>query len=280
VTQIDVLTSQAEVATRRQATVQAEGTWRGAQVTLKQLIVADTSDPLWGTTVVPTSRPAYEPAPALDVDGAIARAVSGRTDVEQLRRQGAGLDLTLRLLEDQRKPAVNLNAGLTYNGVGGTQLVRANTGLGSTSTGSIPGGYFDALSALGSFDYPTWTLGLSVTLPVSNSAADAAAARGRVQRRQVDARLATVELQAAATITRLADQVTNADLQVQTATTARELSEQRLDLENARLEVGLSTTFLVLQAQRDLATAQNAELRALLDYRRAMVDYEQAQVAP
>ena len=280
VAQINVLTSQAEVATRAQAVVQAEGSWRAAQVALKQLIVADTNDPLWGTTVVPTSRPVYDAAPELDVPMAIGRALESRTDIEQLRRQGDGLDLSLRLLEDQRKPAVNLSLGLTYNGVGGTRLIRASDGLGSTSTGSIPGGYFDALSALGSLDFPTWTLGLNLTLPVSNTAADVAAARGRVQRRQVDARLATIELQAAANITRLADQVVNADQQVQASAVARQLAEQRLDLENARLEVGLSTTFLVLQAQRDLATSQTNELRALLDYRRAMVDFEQAQVAP
>ena len=280
VARIDVLTSQAEVATRIQAVVQAEGSWRAAQVALKQLIVADTSDPLWEMTVVPTSRPAYTAAPELDVPTAIGRALEGRTDIELLRRQGDGLDLSLRLLEDQQKPAVNLSLGLTYTGVGGTQLIRANDGLGSTATGSIPGGYFDALSALGSLDFPTWTVGLNLTLPVNNTAADAAAARGRVQRRQVDARLATIELQAAATITRLADSVVNADQQVQASTVARELAEQRLELENARLEVGLSTTFLVLQAQRDLATAQNIELRALLDYRRAMVDFEQAQQAP
>ncbi len=280
VTQIDVLTSQAEVATRRQAVVQAEGTWRAAQVTLKQLIVADTNDPLWGATVVPTSTPVYEAGPVLDVDAAIGRAVSGRTDIEQLRRQGDSLDLNLELLEDQRKPALNLTLGLAYNGVGGTRLLRSSGGLGSIATGAIPGGYFDAVSALTSLDYPTWTLGFNISMPLHNNAAEAAEARGRVQRRQVDARLATIELQTAANITRLAAAVTNADQQVQAAAVARELAGQRLDLENARLEVGLSTTFLVLQAQRDLQTAQTAELRALLDYRRAMVDYEQAQVAP
>jgi len=280
VTQIDVLTSQAEVATRNQAVVQAEGSWRAAQVALKQLIVADTADPLWSASVVPTSRPVYEAEPAIDVEGAINRAVGNRTDIATLRRQGDSLDLNLRLLEDQRKPAVNLNVGLSYNGVGGTQLVRASSGLGSTTTGTIPGGYFDALSALTSLNYPTWTVGLNVTFPVSNTAAEANEARGRVQRRQVDARLATIELQTAANLTRLADAVTNANQQVQSATVARQLAEQRLDLENARLAVGLSTTFLVLQAQRDLSTAQTAELRALLDYRLAMVAFEQAQVAP
>jgi outer membrane protein len=280
VAQIDVLTSQAEVATRTQAVVQAEGTWRAAQVALKQLIVADTNDPLWGSTVVPSTRPAYEPVSDIDVESAIGRALDRRTDFAQLRRQGDSLDLNLQLLEDQRKPTLNLNVGLTYRGVGGTQLVRSGSGLGSTATSTLPGGYFDALSALTSLDYPTWTIGFNISLPVNNTASEAAEARGRVQRRQVDARLATLELQTAANLTRLADQVTNADQQVQAAAVARELAGQRLDLENARLDVGLSTTFLVLQAQRDLATAQTAELRALLDYRRAMVDFEQAQQTP
>ena len=61
---------------------------------------------------------------------------------------------------------------------------------------------------------------------------------------------------------------------------ARELSQQRLDSENSRFDVGLSTNFFVVQAQRDLATAQNIELRALLDYRRALVDYGRVQFAP
>ena len=42
----------------------------------------------------------------------------------------------------------------------------------------------------------------------------------------------------------------------------------------------MSTNFFVVQAQRDLADAQNAELRALLDYRKALVDFQRAQEAP
>jgi len=57
-------------------------------------------------------------------------------------------------------------------------------------------------------------------------------------------------------------------------------AETRLQAEQSRFEVGLSTNFFVVQAQRDLATAQNSELRALLDYRRALVDFERLQEAP
>jgi len=42
----------------------------------------------------------------------------------------------------------------------------------------------------------------------------------------------------------------------------------------------LSTNFFVVQAQRDLRDAQNTELRALLDYRRAQVDFERVQEIP
>ncbi|MBI3050508.1 MAG: TolC family protein [Acidobacteria bacterium] len=280
VAEIDVLQSEAEVAARSQAAVQAEGAWRAAQVALKQLIVTDTSDPLWATTIVPTDRPGYEAMPALDVPALVAQALAVRTDVDVLRRQGESAELNLRLLDDQRKPAVDLNLALTLNGVGGTQILRPSNVLGTTGVGAIPGGYVDALRAMGSLDYPTWVTGVSVSVPLGTSAAEAAAARGRVERRQVDARLRTLELEIAAAITRLADQVMNTSQQVRASIAARQLAERRLDAENARLQVGLSTTFLVLQAQRDLATAQTNELRALLDFRKALVDLEQAQEAP
>jgi hypothetical protein len=66
----------------------------------------------------------------------------------------------------------------------------------------------------------------------------------------------------------------------QAATVARELAVKRLEAEQSKFEVGMSTNFFVVQAQRDLADAQNAELRALLDYRKAQVDYERVQEAP
>jgi len=67
---------------------------------------------------------------------------------------------------------------------------------------------------------------------------------------------------------------------LQAAAAARELAERRLEAEQSRFDVGLSTNFFVVQAQRDLRDSQNAELRALLDYRRAQVDFERVQEIP
>jgi len=61
---------------------------------------------------------------------------------------------------------------------------------------------------------------------------------------------------------------------------ARDLAQQRLDAENKRFTVGLSSTFELLQAQRDLSRAKQAELNATIDYNRSLVDFEAVQIAP
>ena len=85
---------------------------------------------------------------------------------------------------------------------------------------------------------------------------------------------------------RIASEVTNAALRIESirdriaaATASRELAEEQIQAEESKFEVGLSTNFFVLQSQRDLATAQDAELRAILDYQRALIEFERTQRA-
>jgi outer membrane protein TolC len=274
---LDVAQSAAEVANRRQALAQAEGTRRTSELTLKRLIVNGTEDPIWRARLTPIDRPEFRPAP-LDVEAAVRRALDERTDLVQARRTMESNDITLGLLRNQQLPAVDLIATYQAQGVGGTQFVRQ--GLGGSVSQVLPGGYGDALRTLGGLDYPIWQVQFSVAYPIGASAAEANYARGRVQRNQAASQLRALELQVAADVTNAAVQVETGLTRYEAARTARELSEQRLDAEESRFEVGLSTNFFVVQAQRDLGTAQNIELRALLDYRRALVDYERVQSTP
>src|SRR6202049_2472230 len=66
---------------------------------------------------------------------------------------------------------------------------------------------------------------------------------------------------------------------IETTRAARELADQRLDAERKRFEVGLSTSFLVIQAQRDLAQAVTSELGAVLAYDLSLVDFDALQEA-
>ena len=123
-------------------------------------------------------------------------------------------------------------------------------------------------------------MALNFSYPLGASAQEAQLARAKVQLSQSAAQLRALELQVATDVTNAALQVQSGLTRYQAATVARSLSQQRLDAEQSRFDVGLSTNFLVVQAQRDLATAQNTELRALLDYRKALVDYERLQETP
>jgi outer membrane protein TolC len=276
---LDVVQAEAEVATRRQAVAQAEATWRTSELALKRLIVSGTEDPLWRASLDPVDRPVFAPEP-LDVEGAVRKALEGRTDLEQARRQLDANDFTMRFMHNQTLPALDLTANYGAQGLGGTQFIRQGSGLGSTVIGQIPGGYGDAIRTLSGRDYPTWNFQMNLSYPIGASAAEANFARARVQVSQTQAQLRALELQVATDVTNAALQVENGLTRYQAALAARELAQIRLEAEQSRFDVGLSTNFFVVQAQRDLATAQNSELRALLDYRRALVDFERVQEAP
>jgi outer membrane protein len=276
---LDVVQAQAEAATRRQQLAQAEATWRTSELALKRLIVNGTDDPLWRSSLNPVDRPVFAPEP-LDVEGAVRKALEARTDLEGARRTIQANDTTMRFMRNQTLPELELVTTYGAQGLGGTQFIRQGSGLGSTITGTIPGGYGDALRTLTGRDFPTWNLSLNMSYPIGNSAADASFARARIQLSQSTAQLRAMELQVATEVTNAALQVENGLTRYQAAIVARELAQTRLEAEQSRFEVGLSTNFFVVQAQRDLATAQNTELRAHLDYRRALVDYQRVQEAP
>jgi outer membrane protein len=277
---LDVVQAEAETATRRQALAQAEATWRTSELALKRLIVNGTDDPLWRASLNPTDRPAFEPSP-LDVEGAVRKALENRTDLEQGRQTLASNDITLKFLRNQTLPALDLQATYGAAGLGGPQLQRTGSGVTSQLTGVIiPGGYADAFRALTGRDYPNWNVSLNLTYPLGGSAQEAVLARGRVQRNQAAAQLRALELTVATDVTNAALQVENGLKRYEAATAARSLAQTRLQAEQSRFDVGLSTNFFVVQAQRDLSTAQNSELRALLDYRRALVDFARVQEAP
>jgi outer membrane protein TolC len=276
---LDVVQAQAEEATRVQALAQADAQERTSELALKRLIVSGTDDPLWNVGITPVDRPTFLPEP-LDVQSAVRKALDNRTDLQIARKTIESNDVTLKYMRNLTLPALDLTAMYGANGLGGTQFRRTGSGVTSQIVGTVPGGYGDAWRTLTGRDYPTWNLALNLSYPIGPSAQDAQVARAKVQLNQSAAQLRSLELQVATDVTNAALQVQSGLTRYQAATVARSLAQQRLDAEQSRFEVGLSTNFLVVQAQRDLATAQNTELRALLDYRKALVDYERAQETP
>jgi outer membrane protein TolC len=274
---IDVVQAQAEEASRRQQLVTAQATLRNNELALKRLIVSGTDDELWRATIVPVDRPVVTAQP-LDLEGAVTSALSRRTDLAITKKNLESTDITLRTLQNQTLPDLNLIGQYNLTGQGGTSLERNR--LTGDIINSFPGGYGDALRAITGFDAPQWNIQVQFAYPIGTSANEANAARQRLLRRQTESSLKATELQIATEVTGAALSVRNSLEALQASTVSRELAEQRLQAVQSKFDVGMSTNFEVVQAQRDLNDARNSELRQQLNYQRALVDFQRVQISP
>ena len=276
---IDVVSAQAEAASRRNTLVQSQAAVRTAELVLKRLIVSGTEDPLWTSSINPVDRPSTSPEP-INIEAAVARALADRTDLQQSKNNLKISDINLRSQVDATRPQLNLSASYGLSGLGGPFLQR--TGAVDPITGgpvssTIPSGYFDALRNIAGFDAPVWTVGLNFAYPLGASAQEATVARSKLSVQQTEVNLKALELQ-------IATDVMNAGLNVQSTlesvgatVAARELALKRLEAAQSKADVGMATNYEVVQAQRDFADARNAELRAILNYRKAIVNFETVQ---
>jgi outer membrane protein TolC len=238
--------------------------------------VSGTADPIWNTTLNPTDRPPTDFGEKVDLESALRYGLEKRTDLVIARKNLESSNISLKYLHNQILPQVDLTASYAGYGIGGTGLVR-NQALGGAIVSTIPGGYTDSLSVMRRFSYPRWNLGINLTYPLGMSAADASLARAQVQYQQSLQQLKALELTVATDLTTQALTVQSSLEAVQAAVASRQLSKQSLDAEQSKFEVGMSTNYNVVLAQRNFIDAQNAELRAILNYRKALVDWQRKQ---
>lgn len=272
---LDLVSARAEVAQRRENLIVARTQALQAQDVLRTLVLDPKRADYWTVRLEPADRvPPIGVQP--DVDAAVRRALSERADLVEARRLIENADTSVLLARNETMPDLRAQATYLTNGQGGTRLLRSGgfpgtiVGVDQTSFGSVLG---QVLSA----DYPTWTVGFTLTYPVGRSLEEANLARARLEREQAAARLRSLELTIVREVRDAALRLEQNRQRIETAQLGRELAEQRLDAEQKRFEVGMSTSFLVIQAQRDLAVARDNEQRAYLDYQLAAVNFDRVQ---
>ncbi len=275
---LDIISAQAELASRQQTLVSREQSRRTAELVLKRLIVGGTDDPLWNVALNPTDRPATDVAEKIDLEAALRTALENRTDVVTARRNLEISDIGLKYNRNQTMPALDMTASYQTAGAAGTQylvnqVTRDRVEIAST-------GWKDAVGQFGQNLLPTWNVQVVVSYPIGTSSQDATLARAKVQYQQSLAQLRALELTVATDLTNQAMTVQSAFQQVQAAAASRTLSQKRLEAEQSKFEVGMSYNYNVVLAQRDFTDAQNSELLAILNYRKALVDFQRKQEAP
>ncbi len=275
---IDLVSAQAEVAANEEQLIIAQTTVRQAEDRLRLLIFDPTDRSIWNVRIEPIDSPPVARV-TIDVDAAVARALGGRADLSRAKSDIDNAQATVKFTGNQKLPDVRLNASYVASGLGGTQVLRTGGFPGAVVGPGQTNGFGSVLNQLFANDYPTWTVGVSVSYPLGQSNEEAAYARARLERTQADERLKSGQARAIQQVRDAGWKIDMNAKRIETTRAASNLAEQRLDAERKRFEVGLSTSFLVIQAQRDLAQAKVNELSAVLAYDLALVDFEALQEA-
>jgi outer membrane protein len=274
---LDVVSAQSEVASREEGVIVADNAQFEAEDNLKRTLFPLNDPAMWSTRIVPVDRPSAEAVP-VNIDAAVRNALDSRTDVVAARKGLERSDYNVQLAKNQTLPQLDLVANYGGTGAGGTQIIR-DPPLGGDIVGTIPGGYGDALDEVFGRDYPTWTVGVNLSYAIPNRSAKAASAYAQIAKEQALASYRRLELQVAAEVRTAARGVESGFKRVASTQAARRLAAQRLDAESKKFDAGMSTNFLVTQAQRDLATAEVSELRAISDYRKSVINFQRVQEA-
>ena len=271
---LDVLQAEAEVAAREEALILAEEQIRQTEDALKALIRDPGAPGFWDDEIQPTDAPSAEEYD-VEVDAAIRIALQRRPELRAQRVQLETDAYDVRFYRNQTLPRVDLVGLLQATGIGGTQLVRQ--GFFGPTVETIPGGYSDALSQMSGLDYRDWQVGLSFSYPIGPNEAHAqhAEAQTNVIRQRDEIR--QQEVQIAREVRTAVRQIQTNRRRIDASRTARELQEVSLAAEQKKFEVGMTTSYFVVQVQRDLAQARANELQAIIDYNKAIVAVERAQ---
>ena len=264
---LDILQPRVQIATEDQALIAAVAAVRDAEDQLRAVMHLEPGD--WDRPLIPTTPAEYTPI-TVDAEQAVTQALQMRPEMHEQLLTTANREIAYIYARNQALPQVDLNLNYSAAGVAGTTIDPV-TGMVVNSTG-----YNSALSQVFGRDFPSYTFGVRVGLPILNIGARAAAKQAeydvqlsKVTEEQTRQNIALNVRSAVRAIDTAAKEIT-------ASKTAREAAEQNVEAERRRYENGLSTNFQVLQIQQQLTQARASEIQALVAYNSAVAAYHRA----
>lgn len=248
---IEIIQAEASVASREADVIVAERLAQDNEDLLKRVINLDPGE--WDVPLEPTDEPPFEEkSPALKEN--YQAALKNRPDHAQ-----AKLDLETKTLEvsferNQLLPTVDLKGSFGLNG--------------------LEDSFTESLSDFGTGDFFSWEVGVAFDYPFGNRVAKSRLTQRRLEVNQAQTSLDSLKQQIFLEVREAVRRVETDQKRVSATRAARVLSERKLEAEEKKLEVGLSTSFNVLEFQEDLAESRSDETRAITDYNRSLVSLD------
>jgi outer membrane protein TolC len=259
---IEVVRAQSQSAASSQDLIVSQTNLQLQQLLMINAITRNMGDQTIATVpVIPTDTmdlPQAEPvAPIQDM---IADALAHRPELAESQIDLTNRDITKKAARNALLPTLNLVGWYGGSAVGGNPLSGYSDVLGDTFNGSSP----------------DKGIGLQLNIPIRNRSAQADQVRSELEFRQAQMRLQQLQNQIRIDVRNAQFAVTQNRARVEAAIKGRELAQQSLDAEQKKYALGASTTYNVLQMQRDLATGESSLVAAKTAYEKSKVALDQS----
>ena len=199
--------------------------------------------------LIPVDQPKSSLEP-LSAQEAIDAALERRPEIHQASKNVETSELNVKFAKNQLLPTLSFQ--------------------GTTGLAGLGADYPDSVKRNFGGDYYNYGAGLVLSYPLGNRSAWSSYNKRQLEQRNAETSLQSVRQQIILGVREGIRRVQTDFKRIETTRSARIMAEKQLQAEQERLKVGLSTTRFVLDFQRDLATAQGNELRAVVDYNKSL----------
>jgi len=263
---LDIYRSESQVASRRVQVIQSEYALKQAEDALRMTIGTDQDPYFQALDLELTEKPEPEgELRTIDTVAALQQALTKRPEFDAVHAALANDETRIHLAHNHLLPELDLTGSYASNGLGGTQF----NGAGQKVTSS-------SLNQLFGFNYPTYGAQLSLSLPLRNRGAKAELGSALVSRRSDLYGVRQLREQVMLDVSNAVHQLEQAKLSIAAGKEAVDLAKKSMAAEQRKYELGQGTIFLVLEAQTELAAAEQSLLQAEVGYQLAVAGVDHA----
>jgi outer membrane protein len=269
---LEILQAQSEVASREEAVIQARKLIQDNQDNLKNILNISFDSPEGMKEIRPLDSPKFLVEAPVPLKESISTALKMRPDYLTKKKELDNKNIQVKFNENQLYPSLDLVGSFGLNGISGTAIpVRNFNPPPLTTTNPFGGSYGKSIGNAFSGDYPSWEAGLVFKYPLGNRAARSRLTVSKLETAQLLMDIKDLEKTIVVEVREAVRQINTDKKRVQASRIARRLAKEKLIAEEKKFEVGLSTSFEVLQFQTDLAEEQSKELKAVIDFNKSKI---------
>jgi len=291
---IEVVRAESELATDQQTLIVAQTTLKQQEQVLKTELSKQVTADLAAIDLDPTDKfPVAEAESIPPVEQALQLAFQNRPEITEADLNLANQAITLKAVRNQLLPTLNAFASYTPSGLSGNSpiygcgggyvfnpventCVLGGTVVPATVTGTKYGGISQSLTGLFHGTYPYYSYGINLQIPIRNRTEQADAARAEFEQRQLQVQLQQEKNTISQDVRNAEIAITQAKAQINATIKAVDLARQTLDADRKKFQLGETTTFQLIQDQRDLTTAEGNQAKAFQTFSAALTQFSQA----